>query len=96
MSETEKSIDYGLAFKKVDNEPKASISFRLNLSAHILLHIFRADQEVRLLLNEWLTIGTHHVDFDFGNLGPGEYLIKLMVNMQNTLDIETQLIYISE
>jgi hypothetical protein len=52
------------------------------------------DKEVRILLNEELVKGSNSVPFSFGRL-IGDYNIRLIVNMQDVIDIETQTIKIN-
>ncbi|MBI3232876.1 MAG: hypothetical protein HYZ42_02350 [Bacteroidetes bacterium] len=94
MSETENSINYMLAFEQSTEESKGYISFQLISSAHILLKIFKSDREVRMFANELLNAGEHRFSIDFASLGSGEYLVKLMVNTSEALDIESKLINI--
>lgn len=85
---TELSNGYNLQVLPYEGR-KAYILFNLALESHIVLSVINAaDKEVRLLINEPLTAGRQRILFSYGNLEPEEYRIRLMINNDDTIDIE--------
>ncbi len=71
-------------------ERLARIKFYLEKKSHVVLRVFNSeDKEVRLLINELLPAGAQNIVFSFGNLSTAEYIIRLVVNGENAVDIET-------
>lgn len=68
---------------------QAMISFELQTDCFCTLKIFAKEHEVRVLLNEFLCNGTNQVLFAYGSLKSTEYLVKLILNTTNSLEIET-------
>jgi hypothetical protein len=71
-------------------EKQAAIRFCLHQKSDVLLRVMNADdKEVRLLINETMPEGKHSTLFSFGNLEPDEYIIRLLINREDAIDIET-------
>ena len=58
--------------------PKTTIQFQLPEPEHVRLTIYNlSGQELAVLLDERLTVGTHRIAFDAGHLSSGLYLYQL-------------------
>lgn len=69
---------------------EASIHFYLHKKSEVVLRIMNAeDKEVRLLINETMPQGNHKTFFSFGNLKPNDYVVRLIINNKDSIDIET-------
>lgn len=85
----EKISTFDLNVKEHEQKKEALISFRLMQKSFVTLKILTYEhEEVRLLLKEILAAREHTIQFSFGNLEPGEYIIKLIVNSESMIDIE--------
>ena len=72
------------------NEREAAIHFCLQEKSEVLLRVMSAeDKEVRLLINETMPEGKHNTLFSFGNLQPDDYVVRLIINNKDSIDIET-------
>jgi hypothetical protein len=84
------SADHKLTIIRVDDLRQAFIHFKIYRTCDVLLKVMSEDdKEVRLLLNEELTEGSHSVAFSFGTLS-GIYNIRLVINTADAIDIDTQ------
>jgi hypothetical protein len=78
-----------------NNKNEALISFSLPEKSKVLLNIYNEqDSEVRLLINEYLQPAAYEVNFLYGNLAAGSYYIKLIVQTENIVDINSIIIQI--
>jgi hypothetical protein len=84
------STGYELNVELHETLRQAAIHFNLSESSEVLLRVMNTDdKEVRLLINENMPAGKHSAFFSFGNLHPDEYIIRLLVNSKDAVDIET-------
>lgn len=84
------SNSYNLSIELQEAAREAMIRFNLHEYSRVLLCVMNnEDKEVRLLVNESMPEGNHKVLFAFGNLEPDEYLIRLLINNVDSVDIET-------
>ena len=91
---TPDSTNYKLKIIPIDDMRQAFIQFSTYTDCYVILKVMNEeDKEVRVLLNEKLSGGVHNVPFNFGSL-TGNYIIRLMVNMQEAIDIENQSIQV--
>lgn len=85
----EKISMYDLSICKQDKEKQAIICFNTLQKSYVVLKIITGNnEEVRLLLKEILIPGEQKIQFTTGNLQPGDYTIKLIVNNDTSIDIE--------
>jgi hypothetical protein len=64
--------------------PVTNIKFELPSNAFVTLKVFNMlGEEVALLANQDMSVGTYKVDFDASNLSSGAYFYKLTVNNSN-------------
>ena len=81
---------YKLNIELHEASRQAAIHFHLSEASEVLLRVMSTDdKEVRLLINEIMPAGKHSAFFSFGNLQPDEYIIRLLVNSREAVDIET-------
>ena len=86
--------DHGLRIIRVDDLRQAFIQFNTHNTCDVILKVMSEDdKEVRMLLNEELVKGSHSVGFNFGALS-GTFNIRLVINTQDAIIIETQQIKI--
>ena len=84
---------YGLNYMPVNRQ--AIIQFTLPRKTAVVLKIVNhQNKEVRVLLNEMLPANTYRSVFSFGNLAAGEYAVKLIVQTENIIDIDSLTIQI--
>lgn len=87
---TEVTHHYNLNIEFEEPARQATIHFHLEQKSQVLLCVMNhEDKEVRLLVNESLPQGRHTVLFAFGNLQPDLYLVRLLINNDDAVDIET-------
>ncbi|HEV8079931.1 MAG TPA: hypothetical protein VGP43_04410 [Chitinophagaceae bacterium] len=80
---------YQLQCLEKSNKKESEITFSLPEKCTAVLKILNASEhEVRMLINEELTEGTHTICFTYGNL-KGNYTIKLIIKCKNIIDINT-------
>ncbi len=85
---------HGLKIIRVDDLRQAFIQFNTHYTCDVMLKVMsEEDKEVRMLLNEELTEGSHSVAFSFGTLS-GTFNIRLVINTPDSIDIETETINI--
>ena len=81
---------YQLKCFQLPGKREASISFLLPEKSKVLLKINNEnDTEVRMLINEILDNEEYEVAFLYGNLMPGNYHIKLIIQTENIIDINS-------
>ena len=81
---------YKLEYELSANNKQAVIFFTIPQPAAVVLKIENAqNKEVRVLLNETLTANNNQSVFSFGNLIAGDYTIKLIVQTENIIDINS-------
>lgn len=87
--------NYGLEYILEPGKQQAIVHFTLPHTTAVILKIMNAqNKEVRVLLNELLTAGSYQSVFSFGKLDPGDYTIKLIVQTENIIDINSLTIQI--
>ena len=74
---------------------EAEILFLLPEKSKVVLKINNEnDTEVRMLINETLESAEYEVAFLYGNLLAGNYYIKLIIQTENIIDINSLIIQI--
>jgi hypothetical protein len=86
------TVNYGLMIERNPNVAKAIIFFITQQTSKVMMKIMNNGEEVRLLLNEVLTAGKHSVLFDFNHLPKDVFEVRLIVETDTSIDIETQTI----
>lgn len=80
---------YELRMETISDGKEAYVHFNLEQRSFVILKITTEDLvEVRLLLNEILMAGRQKIFFSLGNLSSDNYLIRLIINKENSIDIE--------
>lgn len=80
---------YQLKIEASGNGKNGYISFALAQKSFVVLKVTTPELfELRLLVNEELPAGQHRFFFDTGNLYHPEYVIRLFVNNETSIDIE--------
>jgi hypothetical protein len=80
---------YQLKIESSGNGKDGYICFSLNRKSFVVLKVTTPElHELRLLVNEELPEGPHRFFFETGNLYQPEYVIRLFVNNETSIDIE--------
>ncbi len=88
---------YQLKVESSGNGKNGYICFTLAQKSFVVLKVTTPElYELRLLVNEELPAGFHRFFFDTGNLYHPEYVIRLFVNNESSIDIEHLNIKINE
>lgn len=73
----------------------ALIGFQLKQAAHTLLKVLNEQEEViRVLLNETLQQGNHQVSFQHSTQQNSKYIVRLIIDDGNSIEIENTIIHI--
>lgn len=85
-----KEENYQLNCLHQPTKREALISFALPEKSRVILKITnQADSEVRMLLNETLLSDDYKIPFPYGHLSEGDYCVKLIVQTEHIIDINS-------
>ena len=83
------SNGYELSMETTGNGNDTYIHFNLEQESDVILRIMTTDfVEVRLLVNELMMPGEQRILFSPGNLSADTYVVRLIINKENAIDIE--------
>ena len=75
---------------QLPDRKEATIFFLLPEKSKVVLKINNeCDAEVRLLINETLESANYEIAFLYGNLSAGNYSIKLIIQTENIIDLNS-------